>query len=66
MNDSKWNPRPDGRYGTAARKDYHAGYSDGFYKATFGECHAEPQEAYRSGYTDGKADSPATPSVRAS
>lgn len=54
--DPKWAPRPDGRYNSAMRHDYHAGYSDGFYVYRFGASHAEPNAAYRSGYAHGRVD----------
>lgn len=53
---SAWAPRPNPRYGSIERHDYHAGYSDAYYAYHFGAGHAGPSAAYRSGWTDGKSD----------
>lgn len=55
-----WNPRPDADYAIMSRKAYHAGYSDGFHGARFGEGDEDAHGAfstYRVGFAHGYADS---------
>lgn len=55
---TKWAPRPPSKLPAIDRRDYHAGYSDGFYGYHFGAGHAEANESepYRHGYADGRSD----------
>lgn len=49
-----WSPRP-GAYQGQPLADYRAGYSDAFY-GHFGAGVDKPNEAYRKGFADGRAD----------
>ncbi len=51
-----WNPRPSAGYGDQSRRDYFAGYSDGYYNANYGAGHDSPTKGYDAGYRDGRWD----------
>ncbi len=51
-----WDSTPPPGYTDAQRKDYHAGYSDGWYGYKYGAACAEtPSAAYKVGYDKANA-----------